>query len=339
MSTNNQDITNPMADEFDMTEEPVAVATEPVIEDVVVQEPNEEKSVVETPQTNTDDGYDMDGNPINVPVDEAEPLVVTSNAPKYKVSAFKTELGVEDDEVEEEVLSSSVKKLKEDLDYFKSAFSAKDEFENSEDYKNIVGYLQLPTDQKYLIDRQFKYLAEHYSEEDAKEMAESDLANIEMDKLEREGNRLNNMAKSQLEGRKKEFLSKEIEARKRISPEKVVAQIKEVEDILAKSDTILGINLKNATPESKAKFLKKPMEAIKSGEATKMLSDPKVQAEFLAFILNRDDYDKRQRTIGANELRKKTPTATTVKAVTTNTNRNPSGSAQKGGDNYSIQGF
>lgn len=339
MSTSNQDITNPMQDEFDMVGDPVAVATEPIVEEVVAETPIEKKPIPETTESNIDDGYDMEGNPINVPENEAEPLVVTSNAPKYKVSSFKTELGVEDDEVEEEVLSSSVKKLKEDLDYFKSAFSAKDEFEKSEDYQNIVGYLELPTDKKYLIDRQYKYLAEHYSEEDAKEMAENDLANIEMDKLEREGNRLNNMAKSQLESRKKEFLSKEIEARKRITPEKSVAQIKEVEDILAKSDTILGINLKSATPESKAKFLKKPMEAIKSGEAQKMLSDPKVQAEFLAFILNREDYDKRQRTIGANELRKKTPTATTVKAVTTNTNRNPNGATQKGGDNYSIQGF
>jgi hypothetical protein len=341
MSATNPDITEPILDEFDIVDDPIIPTPETpiVVETPVIETPVVEAEKPTTPEVNEAEEYDIEGNPINEPEDKGEPLVVTPTTTKYKVSAIKSELGVEEDEVDEEVINTSVKKLKEDLDYFKSALTAKDEFEKSDDYKNIVGYLELPTDQKYLIDRQYKYIAEHYSEADAKEMAQADLANIEAEKLEREGNRLNNMAKAQLEARKNEFLKNEIEARKRITPEKVVTQIKEVEDILATSDTILGINLKGATPESKAKFLKKPMEAIKSGDATKLLSDPKLQAEFLAFHYNKEEYDKRQRTIGANELRKKTPTATTVKAVTTNTAKNPNGQVPKGGEVYSVDNW
>lgn len=310
---------------------------------VATTETTETTEPIETTEEATETEVDIMGEIVTKEtVDKtpaAQPLEVVST-PKIKVAAFKQHLNIEDDELDEETLASTVKKLSEDATYFKQALLAKDEYENSEEYKSVVAFIELDNDKKFLAAKIDDYIRSGYSEFDAKQMAEDELAKLDETQITREGARLNNLAKSHIQQKRKEFLDKAIEAKSKIQTASPAYNFKEVEDILATSDTILGIDLKTSKPEKRKEFMSKPLELIKSGKAKELLSDPKMVAEFLAFHANKDTYDKRMKNIGANELRTQAPKRPTVTVASGNNAAKPTETTKKLTVNdYSTNGF
>ena len=296
----------------------------------------------ETQQANTDElKFDDDGNVIAPASSENATLAQTAESAKptksFLAKRLKEELGIDElnDEDDDEKVFEVFKKVKTNGDIAIFATKAEVEFENSDEYKGISEFVNLSNEEKYTRFLISKNIQEGYSEDLAKQRANREIkaakkryedakAQIEegedvdaIDEIAENAIRLNNLAKQDLQIKKEGFAKAKAEAAKlNTSVQTTIADtIKNAKDILAVSDTILGINFTDKA--KKQVYIENTMKFINSGEAKKVLSDPNELKEFLVWRSNKGAYEARLKNIGRQEeiYRKSAkPTVTTSTA-------------------------
>ena len=259
------------------------------------------------------DGFDEDGNPI-VKAEEATTTQLKSSLAKLLKAQFE-DLELEDEDEDKAI--AKIKEIKEQRDLAVLALQSESDFEKSQQAQIISGFLQKSDEEKYRDYLVATNLQKGYPEARAKQMAEKEIARAkeeaeagDEDIISIEAERLTQLAKNDYLAIKKSFVEKKAEALKiNISQNSLTEKIKDVKDILAKSDTFLGINFK--TQAKKKEYLDNTMKTIESGEWKKLISDPNELAEFLLWKSNRKAYEARLKNIGRSEvIYEKSPTPT-----------------------------
>ena len=293
---------------------------------------NIESAKVETTNVakSTEPMYDEEGNLINPPSQEA---VSTSTTPTAKSSLAKLlKSNFEDIELDEtdddEKAISIVKKLKEERDLSLLALKGEEEFNNSEEAKMIVGFINLSDEEKYKSYIVSTKIQAGYSQEYAIKAAEKEIEKAKLavedgedDVIAIEAARLTNLARQDYNNHRKTFADKRAEALKiNLSQSSITERIKDVKDILAKSDTFLGITF--TKPAKKQEYVNNTMKLIESGEYKKLLNDPNELSEFLLWKANRTAYEARLQNMGriaAIHEKSSNPTITGLGSAAPNT--------------------
>jgi hypothetical protein len=244
--------------------------------------------------------------------EEAKPKEATPQASKY--SWAKELLEIEEDDIDEEKLKEKVstlvaenKKSKEDTALYSEVLTAQEAYKETEEFKQVEAVLNKDEITLYLELEDLKLRQKGYDQEaiDRKMSAIKERLSDDEDAMadaKADGRAIKNNARAYLANKQQEFKLKADEALKKIKSSVPVKKDnwKEVESILAASDTTLLDLPKFKSPEKRAEFFKPAIDAIKSGEAKKMLEDPALLAEFIAFKKVKKQYDNRLINLGKN---------------------------------------